>query len=190
MGINAIRGWARGDFNADGKIGFGDFQLMLDNWNPMGVHSPLTTLDGGAATAISAPTALADDAPATLSLVTTSAATISAATTANLTVPTAMPHRTQVASADPASPIATSPAQAAVVDLLSQSRAQMSATNRRQVVLGLAQRPWFRAGPPDQHAVTRKPALRHQTAGHSLAALESDRIDILSPVIAPVMVQS
>ena len=30
-------GWARGDLDGNGKTQYHDFQLLLDNWNPMGV---------------------------------------------------------------------------------------------------------------------------------------------------------
>ena len=30
------QGWSGGDFNGDGVVDYGDFQILLDNWSPLG----------------------------------------------------------------------------------------------------------------------------------------------------------
>jgi hypothetical protein len=189
-------GWARGDLDGNGKTQYHDFQLLLDNWNPMGIHSPLTTPNGAAETLLST---AANPTATTSNLTVTTAATPSV--TSATSTPVAQTSATVAANASifsmpslAATPSVTiSRATAAPADLLSESKAQMRTIKvRRDIVFSPArQEPWLFAGSPDQQqSINRKLALRHQIVGYSLAALESDRIDILSPVNAPVVTQS
>jgi protocatechuate 3,4-dioxygenase beta subunit len=112
-------GWACGDFDGNGTTEYHDFQLLLDNWNPMGVHSPVTSGDSASSAATALATAAATAAPAD-----TTVSVAAATTTAPLTVtPKAV---TAMAAARPARTMNVLAGDALPTDLLAAPAARIA----------------------------------------------------------------